>query len=296
MTSGGFNLEDFFDQVTEGLDDYDNTATATSVENGPSAIEGGENNPDAGGASTATEFPTGSSWDDSDETLATVTAGTAASTVETDYTTPTTFTSQTTPTTITSDSTNHTLSDSDNDDGGGGGISNSTKIAIAVPVAIVGAAIIAAILFFLLRRRRRQRNLESQPVISARQMDNSSSVFLPQQQPQIQPVPLPVAAPITRRPVPEGPYVEPVEPASAETNIVAAGAARDLEWRTSEERGGRPRSPFDHPRDNDDNLSIVSGISVREAMMRARGPRDDDMSSVSSFEDEPRPSTTNRGG
>jgi hypothetical protein len=128
-------------------------------------------------------------------------------------------------------------------------------------------------------------------------MDNSSSVFLPQQQPQIQPVPVPAAAPITRRPVPEGPYVEPVEPASAETNIVAAGAARDLEWRTSEERGGRPRSPFDRPRDNDDNLSIVSGISDREAMMRARPPRDDDMSSVSSFEDEePRPSTTNRGG
>ncbi|KAL2813735.1 hypothetical protein BJX63DRAFT_214064 [Aspergillus granulosus] len=196
---------------------------------------------------------------------------------------------------ITSVSDNDTQSDNDN--GGGGGMSNSTKIAIAVPIAVVGAAIIAVILFFLLRRRRRQRNLNSQPVISTPQMDNTSSVFLPQQQPPIQPVPLAAAAPIARRPVPQGPYVEPVEPASAETNhVVAAGATRDLEWRTSEERGGRPRSPFDHPHDNDDNLSIVSGISDREAMMRARGPRDDDVSSVSSFEDEPRPSTTNRGG
>ncbi|KAL2853345.1 hypothetical protein BJY01DRAFT_73948 [Aspergillus pseudoustus] len=208
---------------------------------------------------------------------------------------PSTFASQPTSS-ITSSSSNNTQSDNDNDGGGGGGMSNNTKIAIAVPVAIVGAAIIAAILFFLLRRRRRQRNLNSQPVIATPQMDNSSSIFLPQQQPEIQPVPLPVAAPITRRPVPQGPYIEPVEPASAETgNVVAAGATRDLEWRTSEERGGRPRSPFDHPHDNDDNLSIVSGISDREAMMRTRAPRDDDMSSVSSFGDEPRPSTTNRG-
>ncbi|KAL3467570.1 hypothetical protein BJX64DRAFT_145424 [Aspergillus heterothallicus] len=203
-----------------------------------------------------------------------------------------TFTSQPSSS-ITSASSNDTQSDNDSGDGG---MSNSTKIAIAVPIAVVGAAIIAAVLFFLLRRRRRQRKLDSRPVISTPQMDNSSSVFLPQQQPQIQPVPLPAATPIARRPVPQGPYVEPVEPASTETNnVVAAGAARDLEWRTSEERGGRPRSPFEHPRDNDDNLSIVSGISDREAMMRARGPRDDDMSSVSSFEDEPRPSTTNRG-
>ncbi|KAL3449486.1 hypothetical protein BJX65DRAFT_39174 [Aspergillus insuetus] len=294
MTSGGSNnLEDISDYLTDVLDDLGDTAPTTSLEN---AAGGSENNPDGGGASTADEHPTGSSWDDPNDILATETAGTASLTVETDSTTRTTFTSQTTPTTITSVSTNYTQSDNDNDDGGGGGMSNSTKIAIAVPVAIVGAAIIAAILFFLLRRRRRQRNLESQPVITTRQMENSSSVFLPQQQPQIQPVPVPAAAPITRRPVPEGPYVEPVEPASAETNIITAGAARDLEWRTSEERGGRPRSPFDHPRDNDDNLSIVSGISDREAMMRARPPRDDDMSSVSSFEDEPQPSTTNRGG
>jgi hypothetical protein len=270
MTSGDFNNpEDLFDHFPDGLDDFGDTTITTSLEN---AAGGSENNPDDGGASTADELSTGTSSDDS---------------AEPDFPTPTTFTPV---------STNHTQSDNDNDDGGGGGMSNSTKIAIAVPVAIVGAAIIAAILFFLLRRRRRQRNLESQPVITTRQMDNSSSVFLPQQQPQIQPVPVPAAAPITRRPVPEGPYVEPVEPASAETNIIAAGAARDLEWRTSEERGGRPCSPFDHPRDNDDNLSIVSGISDREAMMRARPPRDDDMSSVSSFGDEPRPSTTNRGG
>jgi hypothetical protein len=296
MTSGDFaDLVDFLDQVVGGSDDYGNTATTSSLENVPTAIGGDENNPD-GGASTANELSTDTFWDGSDETLATVPAATAISTEGTDFTTPTTLTSQTTTTAATSVSANHTQSDNDNDDGGGGGMSNSTKIAIAVPVAIVGAAIIAAILFFLLRRRRRQRNLESQPVITTRQMDNSSSVFLPQQQPQIQPVPVPAAAPITRRPVPEGPYVEPVEPATAETNIIAAGAARDLEWRTSEERGGRPRSPFDHPRDNDDNLSIVSGMSDREAMMRARGPRDDDVSSVSSFEDEPRPSTTNRGG
>ncbi|KAL2871795.1 uncharacterized protein BJX67DRAFT_376661 [Aspergillus lucknowensis] len=204
-------------------------------------------------------------------------------------------------TTFTSESTQTFVSlatpSSDNDDGGGdgggGGLSNNTKIAIAVPIAVVGAAIIAAILFFLLRRRRRQRQLESRPVISTPQLDNSSSVFLP---PRMQPVPAPPPAPITRRAVPQGPYVEQSETARSESaTVVSAAAARDLEWRTSEERADRPRSPFDHPQDNDDALSIVSGMSDREAVMRARGPRDDDMSSVSSFEDDEPRATTNQG-
>ena len=72
----------------------------------------------------------------------------------------------------------------------------------------------------------------------------------------------------------------------------------NLDWRTSTERAeaaaaagitavgadGRPRSPFSHP--DDDAMSDISDINDREAMMRSRGVRDDDMSSVSSFEDE----------
>ncbi|KAL4873791.1 hypothetical protein BDV12DRAFT_159619 [Aspergillus spectabilis] len=205
--------------------------------------------------------------------------------------TSTTFTSESTPTFTPSSSDSQNDNDNDSGDGGGGGggggMSNSTKIAIAVPVAIVGAAILAAILFFLLRRRRRQRQLNTQPVISTPQLE-TSAIFLPA---QIQPVPPPPAAPITRRPLPQNDTLSPPGP---EAVVVPAAAARDLEWRTSEEHAARPRSPFDHPDDNDDALSFVSGMSDREAMMRAR-ERDDDLSSVSSFEDEPRP-TMNRGG
>ncbi|KAJ5614819.1 hypothetical protein N7528_008473 [Penicillium herquei] len=39
-----------------------------------------------------------------------------------------------------------------------GGLSTKTKLAIAIPVAVVGALIILGIIFFFLRRRRRQRN------------------------------------------------------------------------------------------------------------------------------------------
>ncbi|KAL4915528.1 hypothetical protein BDW62DRAFT_188386 [Aspergillus aurantiobrunneus] len=209
------------------------------------------------------------------------------------FTTPTTttFTSESTPTDIltTSDSQDD-IDANEGDDNGGGGMSNDTKIAIAVPVAIVGAAIIAAIIFFLIRRRR-QRQRNSPPVLSSRQLETPSA-FLPA---QMQPVPAPTVAPINRRSVPGD--NEPVpHPSGAETAapVIPVIAAPDLEWRTSEERAGRPRSPFDHPHDNDDNFSVVSNIHDREAMMRARGPRDDDVSSVSSFEDEPRPGT-NRG-
>jgi len=76
---------------------------------------------------------------------------------------------------------------------------------------------------------------------------------------------------------------------------VVAVPPPDLEWRTSEERRaiGRPQSPFSHPSDHDheDSMSIVSEIHDREGVMRTRAVRDDDMSSVSSFEDdEPRAS------
>ncbi|KAJ6031673.1 hypothetical protein N7540_002405 [Penicillium herquei] len=39
-----------------------------------------------------------------------------------------------------------------------GGLSTTTKLAIAIPVAVVGALIILGIIFFFLRRRRQQRN------------------------------------------------------------------------------------------------------------------------------------------
>ncbi|KAJ5725061.1 uncharacterized protein N7483_006418 [Penicillium malachiteum] len=39
-----------------------------------------------------------------------------------------------------------------------GGLSTTTKLAIAIPVAVVGALIILSIIFFFLRRRRQQRN------------------------------------------------------------------------------------------------------------------------------------------
>ncbi|KAL5342422.1 hypothetical protein BJX70DRAFT_321185 [Aspergillus crustosus] len=204
--------------------------------------------------------------------------------------TSTTFTSESTPSITSASSDSQNDYDGDKNGGGGGGMSNGTKIAIAVPVALVGAAILAAILFFLLRRRRRQRQLNTQPVISTPRLETSSSVFLPS---QIQPVPPPPTVSISRRPVPQNETT--LSPPAPEAAVVPAVATRDLEWRTSEEqRAARSWSPFDHPHDNDDALSFLSGMSDREAMMRAR-ERDDDLSSVSSFEDEPRPAT-NRGG
>ncbi|KAL2824942.1 hypothetical protein BDW59DRAFT_81233 [Aspergillus cavernicola] len=286
--------EDPGDNTESGADGGTNT-TATSNSDDMVLTETGV--PGASAPDTQTATTTTAVSDGVFPETATITTTTA--------TTSTTFTSESNPTI--------TLASSDDDGssssgGGGDGLSNNTKIAIAVPVSIVGAIIIGAILFFLLRRRKRQQR-QTQPVISTPQLETSSSVFLPA---QIQPVPAPLA-PLNRRPVPQGPplYTEqpdssmPADPESTAIPPATAAAAaaatttttRDLEWRTSEERGGgRSRSPFDHPHDNDaDRLSIISVVSDREAMMRSRGHRDDDLSSVSSFEDDPHP-TTNRGG
>lgn len=179
-------------------------------------------------------------------------------------------------------------------------MSTNTKVAIAVPVAVVGAAIIAAIIFFLIRRRRRQRQRTSQyPTISAPRMENSSSLFIPA---HIEPVPPPPPAPGNQRSMPDEHEALSLPPHPSEVGVVqttppvpavVAVPPPDLEWRTSEERRaiGRPQSPFSHPSDHDheDSMSIVSEIHDREGVMRIRAVRDDDMSSVSSFEDdEPR--------
>lgn len=213
-------------------------------------------------------------------------------------------TAATTQTTVSTPTTSVDLEDATDNDtsssSSGGGLSTNTKVAIAVPVAVVGAAIIAAIIFFLIRRRRRQRQRISQPpVISPPRMETTSSLFIPA---HIEPVPLPPPAPGNQRSMPDEhePFSLPPHPSEvgvAQTTppvpAVVAVPPPDLEWRTSEERRAieRPQSPFSHPHDPEDSMSVVSDINDREGAMRTRAVRDDDMSSVSSFEDdEPRPS------
>ncbi|KAL4795675.1 hypothetical protein BDV19DRAFT_388992 [Aspergillus venezuelensis] len=231
------------------------------------------------------------------------------------------FSSQTATSSTESDSTsNDPNPDGDGDSdgggsGGGGGLSTNTKIAIAVPVSIVGAAILAAIIFFFLRRRRRRNNRlrGAIPVISTHNLETSSSAFLPSSHTHIAPVPTP--EPIAHRSVPANDIeIQPPHPSGTETPVgvavtdtsvpvnpntdTTATRGVNLDWRTSTERAeaaaaagitavgadGRPRSPFSHP--DDDAMSDISDINDREAMMRSRGVRDDDMSSVSSFEDD----------
>ncbi|KAL4766469.1 uncharacterized protein BDW70DRAFT_126029 [Aspergillus foveolatus] len=277
---------------------------------GESAGEGTQ--PDQNGQSNP--MSSISEWADATATDAeTITALDNPSASTTQATETSTYTSSASTTSFISDSTpsSTSIASADSDDGGsgGGGLSTTTKVAIAVPIAVVGAAILAAIIFFLLRRRRRQRQRTSAPGILTRQIDTSSSAFLPSQT-QIAPVPAP--GPVNRRALPSNndnlppppPYLRPpgTEPGagvdSTSSAAPVAGAAagagvaitgRDLNWRTSEERAreaaARPRSPFDRPNDNDDNVSVVSEINDREAMMRDRGLRDDDddISSMSSF-------------
>ncbi|KAI9368430.1 hypothetical protein BJX61DRAFT_220358 [Aspergillus egyptiacus] len=202
---------------------------------------------------------------------------------------------------ITTENKPDSYADSDSG-GGGGGLSNSTKVAIAVPVAIVGALILAAIAFFLLRRRRKRQRLQSKPVISSPQLETSSSVFLRTAAAASPSARTP--APIPRRLVPQAqdPAPPPHDPPPPETAAATAAATRDLNRQSTSEEGAgdtiRPRSPFDHPHDNDDAHSVVSVMSDPDAMIASRRHRDDDnddLSSVSSFEDEPRP-VTSRGG
>ncbi|KAL4818701.1 hypothetical protein BDW67DRAFT_11592 [Aspergillus spinulosporus] len=306
--------------------DWDNSDGGEST--GESASEGTQ--PDLDGQSDP--MSSISEWADATATeAATITALDNPSASTTQAIETSTYTSSASTTSFTSDSTptSTSIASADSDDGGGGGgISATTKIAIAVPIAVVGSAILAAIIFFLLRRRR-QRQRASAPGILTRQIDTSSSAFLPSHN-QIAPVPPP--GPINHRPLPSNnnnlppppPYPRPpgtepgagVDSASSAAPVVGAAAGagaaaaaglavtdRDLNWRTSEERAreaaARPRSPFDRPNDNDDAMSDVSEINDREAIMRDRGLRDDDddISSVSSFggDDHGHRQATNRG-
>ncbi|PYH90016.1 hypothetical protein BO71DRAFT_402584 [Aspergillus ellipticus CBS 707.79] len=209
-----------------------------------------------------------------------------------------------------------TSSASSNSSGSG---NNTKTIAIAVPVAVVGAAIIAGLLFFIMRRRR-QRSRNSPPpnpqvdmgVVPRQAVPRSGNTweFAPASSHDI-----PFSGPIPGRPVTQPGHSanssRDLDATSSSQNLTAAAqstprepAMNDYEehrkttaaTRTSmpvispsipvwqDQRHSRPISPFDHPLD--DAISEVSHISGQRSVAHHRDL--DDISSVSSFEDDER--------
>ncbi|KAG2421064.1 hypothetical protein HFD88_000680 [Aspergillus terreus] len=207
----------------------------------------------------------------------------------------------------------------DNDAGrGGGGIPTTTKVAIAVPVAVVGTIVLAALIFFLLKRRQRKqpKNVLSSP--SQTEMNLGPASSHQQSRALWTSVPQPAensaafaAASIPRRPVPQtgdqeipaqGPGRRGMSSESGRgqsrfiehENLddvprgapVVIAAQRSVEQRPGTGQchsQGRPQSPFDHPLD--DAMSDISELSDKRLSSQRRG-LDDDVSSVSSFEDD----------
>ena len=202
-----------------------------------------------------------------------------------------------------------------------------TKVAIAVPVAVVGALIIAALIYFFLRRRNRQKRNKAVP--SADHLVMSTAASTPA---HTQPYPPPFPSPQPHSPAPfaavpaepsphhSNPNINIEPPAAVATRgdspvrptsqlpptdhpaILVAGAdqqqhqqqperqpyhssgdpiaERNLWHNAAATTEPRPRSPFDHPMD--DQLSVMSAMSERRAHPHDR----DDASSVSSVSDD----------
>lgn len=202
----------------------------------------------------------------------------------------------------------------DNDAGrGGGGIPTTTKVAIAVPVAVVGTIILAALIFFLLKRRQREqpKNVLSSPSQTEMNLGPASShqqsraLWTPTPQPAENSAAF-AAASIPRRPVPQtGNQEIPTQGPGRRgmSSESGRGQSRFIEHenltdmprgapvviaaqRSGTDQGhsqGRPQSPFDHPLD--DAMSDISELSDKRLSAQRRG-LDDDVSSVSSFEDD----------
>ncbi|KAF9887412.1 Mucin-12 [Aspergillus nanangensis] len=245
-----------------------------------------------------------------------VTSSSTTSESNTSSSQPTTTTSLATTTPSEVSSTNTTSDETSEDTGGGGGLPTTTKVAIAVPIAVVGAAIVAAILFLVFKRRRRQRQHQLQKAIltpSHTEMNlapplhnNYSWVSSPRASQSTS------FGPIPRRPdTLPAPQIHvqdeegrsrgqtPVQSRFTEHENSPPGTAamvgqnaveeerRPTTTTTTASRGDRSPSPFDDPLD-DDAMSDISEISGRGGGTgRHRGNDvDDDVSSVSSFEDD----------
>ncbi|PWY89954.1 hypothetical protein BO70DRAFT_377171 [Aspergillus heteromorphus CBS 117.55] len=232
-------------------------------------------------------------------------------------TTTTTTTSEATTQATTMSSSTSSASSNSAGDGGSSSGSNTTAIAIAVPVAVVGVAIIAGLLFFLMRRRRQrsripppdpQDNMRTVPRQAGPQ-NGSTWEFGPASSHDV-----PFSGPIPGRPVTHHSQssvdsTRHIDASSSSQNLTtAAQSAPDEEpamqdyserhearismpvisqsipvWQ--EPRHDRPTSPFDHPLD--DSISEISHMS--DPRQSAAHHRDlDDISSVSSFEDDER--------
>ncbi|KAJ5948350.1 hypothetical protein N7466_001365 [Penicillium verhagenii] len=227
-----------------------------------------------------------------------------ASTITTSKT-PTSTAATTSPTaTSISTSTNTAVASSHS-----GGESTTTKLAIALPIAIVGAlAIMAAIYFFIRRRRRRQQHdaVPSSPTYHTKDGKVTSTTQI-----LTAPVRKPVAAGLPRFPIID-------VPGSRESEVSSGGLAGQMSTQqetptgssfgmavsrdqrpntTSEDLRGISRSaspvnavesqirlPFENREAvEDDEVSVVSNEQM------VHGHDYDDMSSVSSFDgDSPR--------
>lgn len=181
--------------------------------------------------------------------------------------------------------------------------STKTKLAIALPIAIVGLLVIAALIFFFMRRRRR-RSSPAYNIARGETSAISTSELMAAQKAEASGHP---TSNVHHLPVIEVPQRQTQEPtpgsatarsgmndSHTELGLAVAvpmserhsASERDLpRFSGSASRTSTPRMPFENRNgndDDDDNVSIVSDMNER----RNRERDFDDMSSVSSFEDD----------
>lgn len=224
-------------------------------------------------------------------------ASTSDPTIVPTTTSQTTTDTSTTSTTSTASTTSTTTTD--NTDTSNSLTSTQTKLAIALPVAIVGLLIIAALLFFFLRRRRRR----NAPPAYDRGTGISTSELMAAQK-------LEASGPETSSVSHHLPVINVAQNQSRELSpgsATASGGMNDSHtelglavavpmnqrfsasqhdlprFSGSASRTSTPRMPFEN-RDGDDDDDDVSVVSANDR--RNREHDFDDMSSVSSFEDD----------
>lgn len=171
-----------------------------------------------------------------------------------------------------------------------GGESTTTKLAIALPIAIVGALAVTALLFFLIRRRRRKQRgaIPSSPTYDT---NKGKAISTPQMMSAS--TRQPVAAGLPRYPIMDIPGSRDSEVPTGQMAVHGShqergygmAVSRDQRPNTTEQAsttngaGSQRRFPFEnHGAADDDAVSVVSDEH------RAHGHEYDDMSSVSSFD------------
>ncbi|CAI7574050.1 unnamed protein product [Penicillium pancosmium] len=183
--------------------------------------------------------------------------------------------------------------------------STNTKLAIALPIAIVGLLIIAALTFFFRRRRRRRnaqpeydiatgqtRALSTAELMALQKIEGSGPetssmhhlpvIQVPQYQERVR-----TSGSATARTVVDNSHTELGLAVAVPLDQRRSASEHDLpRFSGSASRTSTPRMPFESrgggSNDDDDDVSIVSDENER----RNRERDFDDMSSVSSFEDD----------